>query len=333
MGGAGSLEDVAAGAGARIDGSGGVQLLQGCPVAVTSLALGDDRSIPVQSEPAEIFLHACDKLRTAAIAIEIVVAQPQFAAGAAGPQVRDPESPGMAEVQPPGGRRGEATTISEGRHGGAEESGSFGFESAALNTQLSSFRMSKLLCVYCASSDRLDPKYYAAAAELGSELVRRGWGLVYGGGKTGMMGAVARAVKQAGGRVVGVIPEFMKVRELAYDEADEIVTVITMRERKLLMETRADAFVALPGGWGTLEEIAEILTLRQLEVVKKPCVFLNQDGFYDPLLQLFDRMLAERFFKPSNMQLFRVATTVEEVFRQIDAGEEAVTESKWFETR
>ena len=193
--------------------------------------------------------------------------------------------------------------------------------------------MAKLLCVYCASSDRLDPKYYSVAAELGREMVRLGWGLVYGGGKTGMMGALARGVKQSGGRVVGVIPEFMKARELAYDEADELVTVITMRERKLLMETRADAFVALPGGWGTLEEILEILTLRQLDVVRKPCVFLNQDGFYDSLLELFQRMLADRFFKPSNLELFRVATTVAEVFEQIDASGAVRAESKWFETR
>jgi uncharacterized protein (TIGR00730 family) len=193
--------------------------------------------------------------------------------------------------------------------------------------------MPKLLCVYCSSSDRLDSKYAAVATLLGRELVTRGWGLVYGGGKTGLMGAVARAVKHAGGRVVGVIPEFMKVRELAFDEADELVTVITMRERKLLMETRADAFVALPGGWGTLEEIMEILTLRQLDVVKKPCVFLNQDGFYDPLLQLFDTMLREKFFKPSNLDLFRVAATVPDVFAQIDAAGGAKAESKWFETR
>jgi len=147
------------------------------------------------------------------------------------------------------------------------------------------------------------------------------------------MGAVARAVKSKGGRVVGVIPEFMKSRELAYDEADELVTVVTLRERKLLMEARADAFVALPGGFGTLEEIMEILTLRQLDVVKKPCVFLNQEGFYDDLLRLFDRMLADKFFKPSNMDLFRVAKTVPEIFTQIEAGAAAKAESKWFETR
>ncbi|MEN9634480.1 MAG: hypothetical protein RL077_2884 [Verrucomicrobiota bacterium] len=195
--------------------------------------------------------------------------------------------------------------------------------------------MTKLLCVYCASSDRLDPKYYAVAAELGRELVARGWGLIYGGGKTGTMGAVARSVKQAGGRVVGVIPEFMKARELAYEEADELITVVTMRERKLLMENRAAAFVTLPGGWGTLEEILEILTLRQLDLVRKPCVFLNQDGFYDPLLQLFDRMLAEKFFRTGNLELFRVARTTVEVFTQLEAAEAigVKAETKWFETR
>jgi hypothetical protein len=99
------------------------------------------------------------------------------------------------------------------------------------------------------------------------------------------------------------------------------------------MEGRADAFVTLPGGFGTLEEIMEILTLRQLDVVKKPCVFFNQDGFYDDLLRLFDRMLAEKFFKPSNLQLFRVAASVPEVFAQIEASKDARAELKWFETR
>lgn len=193
--------------------------------------------------------------------------------------------------------------------------------------------MSKLLCVYCASSDRLDPKYPAAAEELGRELVARGWGLVYGGGKTGLMGAVARGTKAAGGKVVGVIPEFMKAKELAFDEADELITVITMRERKLLMETRADAFVTLPGGFGTLEEIMEILTLRQLDVVRKPCVIYNQDGFYDDLIKLFERMLAGKFFKPSNMDLFRVANSVPDIFTQIDAPANTPAESKWFQTR
>ena len=193
--------------------------------------------------------------------------------------------------------------------------------------------MSKLLCVYCSSSDRLDAKYLAAANELGGELVARGWGLVYGGGKTGLMGTLARAVKGGGGRVVGVIPEFMKARELAYDEADELLTVVTMRERKLLMETRADAFLCLPGGFGTLEEMMEILTLRQLNVVTKPCVIFNQDGFYDPLLALFDTMMRENFFKPSNLDLFRVAMSVPEIFDKIQEAAGVKAEPKWFETR
>jgi len=192
--------------------------------------------------------------------------------------------------------------------------------------------MQKSLCVYCASSDRLDPKYAEAASQLGCEMARRGWGLVYGGGKVGLMGAVAKAVKTSGGRVVGVIPHFMRAKELAYELADEMHSVETMRERKLEMEKRADAFVALPGGWGTLEEIMEILTLRQLDVVRKPCVFFNQDGFYDELLRFFDRMIGESFNKPSNLKLFSVATTVEEVFTQLETG--AVTaETKWFVTK
>ena len=193
-------------------------------------------------------------------------------------------------------------------------------------------RMPKTLCVYCSSSDRLDKKYASAAESLGRAMVARGWGLVYGGGKTGLMGTVAKAVKKSGGRVVGVIPEFMKLKELAFDEADELVTVVTMRERKLLMESRADAFVALPGGWGTLEEMMEILALRQLDVLRKPCVFLNQDGFYDDLFRFFERMIAERFNKPSNLELFRVARTVDEVMDLVE-GAPVAAETKWFVTR
>jgi cytokinin riboside 5'-monophosphate phosphoribohydrolase len=190
----------------------------------------------------------------------------------------------------------------------------------------------KTLCVYCSSSDRLDQKYYDVATAVGTEMGKRGWSLVYGGGKTGLMGSVARAVKTAGGRVIGVIPDFMKVRELAFDQADELITVVTMRERKLLMESRADAFLTLPGGWGTLEEIMEILTLRQLDVLRKPCVFLNQDGFYNELLRFFRKMVDERFNKPSNLELFSVASTVEQVFTQLETGPVAA-ETKWFVTK
>lgn len=191
----------------------------------------------------------------------------------------------------------------------------------------------KSLCVYCSSSDRLEPKYSAVAEQVGGEIARRGWALVYGGGKTGLMGAVARGTKGAGGRVIGVIPEFMKARELEFTEADELISVITMRERKMLMETRADAFLALPGGWGTLEELLEILTLAHLEVLQKPIVILNQDGYYDDLLRLFERIVAEKFMRETIRGKFSVAKTVEEVFPLIEGWAHQPGDAKWYQTR
>jgi uncharacterized protein (TIGR00730 family) len=191
----------------------------------------------------------------------------------------------------------------------------------------------KSLCVYCSSSDRLDPKYFAAADQVGAEMARRQWTLVYGGGKTGLMGAVARGVKAGGGCVVGVIPEFMKIRELEFTEADELISVLTMRERKMLMETRADAFLALPGGWGTLEELLEILTLAHLEVLKKPVVILNQDGYYDDLLRLCVRIVEERFMHATIHGKYAVAHTVEEIFPLIENWSHQAGDAKWFNTR
>jgi hypothetical protein len=176
----------------------------------------------------------------------------------------------------------------------------------------------KSLCVYCSSSDRLEEKFYQAARNVGRGIGQRGWSLVYGGGRAGLMGAVARAAKEGGARVVGVIPQFMKMRELAYTDADELISVITMRERKMLMETRADAFVALPGGWGTLEEIMEILTLAHLEALTKPIVIFNQDGYYDELLALFERIVREKFMPESVRGRYAVATTGEQIFSLIE---------------
>ncbi len=191
----------------------------------------------------------------------------------------------------------------------------------------------KSLCVYCSSSDRLEPKYYAAATELGVEMARRQWTLVYGGGKTGLMGALARGVKSGAGRVIGVIPEFMKERELEFTEADELISVLTMRERKMIMETRADAFLALPGGWGTLEELLEILTLSHLEVLRKPVVIFNQDGYYDDLLRLCDRIVREKFMHDTIRGKYAVARTVEEIFPLIENWSPQPGDAKWFQTK
>ncbi|HEY5078692.1 MAG TPA: TIGR00730 family Rossman fold protein [Opitutaceae bacterium] len=178
--------------------------------------------------------------------------------------------------------------------------------------------MAKLLCVYCGSSRHLDPKYYAASEAVGRSMVANGWGLVYGGGNVGMMGSLAAAVKGAGGHVVGVIPGFMKERELAFHEADELVTVETMRERKRIMEERASAFLALPGGIGTLEELTEIMTLRYIRRIDKPVVLFNQDGFYDELLRFFERMTRERFKSAGLQSLFSVAQSPGEIWPLLD---------------
>jgi cytokinin riboside 5'-monophosphate phosphoribohydrolase len=174
--------------------------------------------------------------------------------------------------------------------------------------------MAKLLCVYCGSSKHLDPRYYSAADTIGRSMVQNGWGLVYGGGNVGMMGSVARAVKEAGGHVVGVIPEFMRDRELAYHQSDELIVVDSMRERKRIMEERASAFLALPGGIGTLEELTEIMTLRYINRIDKPVIVFNQDGFYDDLLRFFERMTRERFKSPGLHALFSVAATPAEIW-------------------
>ncbi len=189
--------------------------------------------------------------------------------------------------------------------------------------------MPKLICVYCSSSRDLDSKYYTAGEAVGRGLARRGWGLIYGGGNAGTMGAVARGTKAAGGPVVGVIPEFMKERELAFHEADELVTVDSMRERKRIMAERADAFITLPGGIGTLEEVSEIMVERGLALHAKPLVLLNQDGYYDGLLAFLERMVADRFKSAGFRSLMGVADEVDEIWPLLDSPAEFEADPLW----
>ena len=193
--------------------------------------------------------------------------------------------------------------------------------------------MPKLLCVYCSSSLHLDDAYYVMADRVGREMVAHGWGLIYGGGNAGLMGSIAQGVKQAGGTVVGVIPEFMKVRELAFEEADELLIVDTMAERKKLMIERADAFLTLPGGIGTLEEVSEVLTLRYLGQLDKHIVFLNQKGFYEDLFRFFERMQSERFKTTGMDGLYDVANTVEDIWTHLQADQSYEADQLWKETR
>jgi cytokinin riboside 5'-monophosphate phosphoribohydrolase len=179
------------------------------------------------------------------------------------------------------------------------------------------------LCVYCSSSDKLEPRFYEAADELGRAMAERGHTLVYGGGSVGIMGRLARAVHAHGGKVIGVIPSFLRTAEVSYEASDELVVTDDMRTRKAEMERRANAFLILPGGLGTLEELAEMLVLKVLRQTHKPLVIFNQDGFYDPLLAFFDHLCEHRFASAACRKLYAVADSVPEVF---DALERAANE-------
>ena len=156
----------------------------------------------------------------------------------------------------------------------------------------------KAICVYCGSNAGSRPAYAERAAALGERIAREGLALVYGGGNVGLMCLAADAALAAGGEVIGVIPEQLVTWEVAHKGVSRLEVVANMHERKMRMFDLADAFVALPGGFGTLDEMFEMLTWRQLGIGDKPCAFLDVDGFYAPLLQMIDRMVAERFLHP-----------------------------------
>src|SRR5262245_40250457 len=161
----------------------------------------------------------------------------------------------------------------------------------------------KRICVFCGSSDGARASYKDAARRLGVALARRGVGLVYGGGRVGLMGTVADAVLAEGGEVVGVIPHGLVVREAAHQALTELRVVDSMHERKALMSTLADAFISLPGGMGTVEETCEMLTWAQLGIHRKACALLNIDGYFDPLLAFFDNGVAEGFIRHEHRAL------------------------------
>lgn len=186
------------------------------------------------------------------------------------------------------------------------------------------------ICVYAASSDAAAPVYKEAARRLGLRIGQRGLTLVYGAGNLGLMGVMAEAVHAGGGRVVGVIPRKLNDLKLAYEQADELIVTEDMRQRKAAMETRGDAFVALPGGFGTLEEILEVLVLKQLWYHDKPVVFLNINGIYDGLLAFFDALIEQRFIKPEHSGLYAVAETPDGVFAFLDQYVPAEPHGKWF---
>jgi uncharacterized protein (TIGR00730 family) len=159
------------------------------------------------------------------------------------------------------------------------------------------------ICVFCGSNAGERPAYADAARELARELVARDLGLVFGGGCVGLMGIVADAVLAAGGHAIGVIPHALVARELAHRGVQDLRVVASMHDRKALMAELSDAFIALPGGFGTFEELCEAITWTQLGLQRKRCGVLNVDGFYEPLLQLFSHAADEGFIKRSNLGL------------------------------
>ncbi len=176
----------------------------------------------------------------------------------------------------------------------------------------------KRICVFCGSSAGSKPEYRACAEELGVELAEREIGLVYGGGNVGLMGAIADFALRAGGEVIGVIPEHLMSREIGHKQLTELHIVHSMHERKAMMADLADAFIALPGGFGTLEEFFEVLTWSQLGLHAKPCGVINILDYYSPLLRMLDHAVEEHFLKPQNRALVLSRNTPSELLRALE---------------
>ncbi|MEA1649557.1 TIGR00730 family Rossman fold protein [Nitrospirillum sp. BR 11164] len=175
------------------------------------------------------------------------------------------------------------------------------------------------LCVFCGSSPGFDPRYLEAARGLGRALAGAGIGLVYGGASVGLMGAVADAVLDAGGQVIGVIPESLKKKEIAHAGLTDLRVVASMHERKALMAELSDGFIALPGGIGTFEELFEVWTWAQLGHHQKPCAIYNVAGFYDGLTAFLDSVVASGFMKQNHRDMLVTADTAETLLDKLRA--------------
>jgi len=189
--------------------------------------------------------------------------------------------------------------------------------------------MDKVICVYSSSSCTIDRQYFDIAGELGREIALRGDRMLYGGGLIGLMGASAKAVHEHGGKVIGVIPKALNIKGVVYESCDELIETPGMRERKAIMDARSDAFIALPGGYGTLEEILEIITLKQLRYHNKPVVIINANGFYDRLIEQFELIIGQNFAKPECRKLYFVTDRVSQALEYIDSYTPHTFSDKW----
>lgn len=188
----------------------------------------------------------------------------------------------------------------------------------------------KYITIFCGSATGNDPVYAEQAALLGEALVKRGYGIVYGAGKVGLMGTVADSVLRAGGEVVGIIPEFLKIKELLHTGITKTYVVKSMEERKTLMNELCNAVITLPGGFGTMDEYFELLTLGQLSRHRKPVALLNTHGYYDALLTFTENMITSGFLKDEYRRLLLVDDDVNRLIDKIEQYEAPANE-KWFE--
>ena len=186
------------------------------------------------------------------------------------------------------------------------------------------------ICVYCSSSNALSDKYFQEAAHLGSLLGKHGHGLINGGANVGLMEAVTIAAKKAGARTLGIIPEMMKGKNLVSNHSHEVEITSDMTDRKARMRELSDAFIALPGGFGTLEEILEVITLKQLDYHRKPIVFINTDDFFKYLFLQFEHAFAEHFSKPEYKKLYYIAGNSADAITYIENYQPGEIINKWF---
>jgi hypothetical protein len=190
--------------------------------------------------------------------------------------------------------------------------------------------MEKAICVYCSSSDAVDKIYFETAKKLGELIPENGYNLVFGGSEVGLMGELVKSVYASKGKITGIVPKFIKENCKTFEYADEMIVTNNLRDRKALMEENADAFVALPGGFGTLEEILEVLTLKQLGYHNKPVIFINTDGFYDKLIELFEHLYAKHFAKPGSREMYYIAQNAEDAIQYILNYKPQTLISKWY---
>lgn len=188
------------------------------------------------------------------------------------------------------------------------------------------------ICVFCSSSDVVDESYFFIAKNLAEKIAEKKFNLIYGGSNVGLMNAIAVNAKQNGAKVIGVIPEKILEKGLGSDTIDELIVTKDMHSRKAKLEEMADAFIAMPGGFGTLEELAEVITLRQLEYHYKPIVILNHNNFYDKLIEFFEVLYSEKFAKKEYREVYFVTDDIEKALDYIINYKPLKNITKWFQT-